>query len=126
MTRIFADAVVVLHLGFILFVAAGWVAVARWPWLALLHVPAVAWGALVELRGWYCPLTSLENWLRRRSGVAGYADGFIDRYVVPIVYPESLPREVQIGLGIAVLAVNGVAYGVLVSRRRRGRRGRDD
>jgi hypothetical protein len=126
MSRTLADAVVLLHLGFILFVAAGWIAVVRWPRLASLHLPAVAWGALVEIGGWYCPLTSLENWLRRRSGGAGYSAGFIDRYVVPIVYPESLPRAVQIGLGIAVLAVNGVAYGVLVSRHRRGRRRRDD
>jgi hypothetical protein len=120
--HLLANVVVLLHLGFILFVAAGWIAVARWWRAAFLHLPAVAWGALVELRGWYCPLTNLENWLRGQAGGAGYGGGFIDRYVVPIVYPESLSRELQIGLGLALLAVNGLAYGLIVSRRIRQHR----
>jgi hypothetical protein len=119
--QLLADTVVLLHLGFILFVAVGWMAVARWWRVAFLHLPAVAWGALVEIGGWYCPLTSLEIWFRRQAGVGGYGGGFVDRYVVPIVYPESLPRGVQIGLGLAVLAINGVAYGRIVSRRIRTR-----
>jgi hypothetical protein len=122
--QLLANAVVLLHLGFILFVAAGWIAVARWWRVAFIHLPAVAWGAFVEFRGWYCPLTNLENWLRDQAGVGWYSGGFIDRYVVPIVYPESLSREFQLGLGLAVLAVNGLAYGLLVSRWFRLRRAR--
>jgi hypothetical protein len=117
MYQLLANAVVLLHLGFILFVAAGWIAVMRWWRVALFHLPAVAWGVLLELRGWHCPLTFLENWLRGQAGGGGYGGGFIDRYVAPIVYPESLSRELKVGLCLALLAVNGLAYGLIVSRR---------
>jgi len=120
--QVLADTVVLLHLGFILFAMFGWVMVARWWRLVVLHLPTVVWAALVELRGWYCPLTTLENWLRLQAGAGGYRGGFVDRYVVPIVYPESLTREAQIGLGLAVLAINGVAYGHIVCRRIRAHR----
>ena len=118
-TRFFADVIVLVHLAFILFVAAGGLLVLRWPRLAWVHVPAVAWGALIELAGWICPLTPLENWLRASAGDAAYAGGFIDRYIMPIVYPAGLTRGMQLALGTAVIAVNLVVYGSLVLRRKR-------
>ncbi len=123
--RFLADAVVLVHLAFILFVAAGGLLVLRWPRLAWVHVPAVVWGALIELAGWICPLTPLENRLRAAAGDAAYAGGFIDRYIMPIVYPAGLTRGMQLALGIAVIAVNLLIYGRLVIRRKR-RSTRDD
>lgn len=117
--RFLADAVVLIHLAFILFVAVGGLLVFRWPRLAWAHVPAVAWGALIELAGWICPLTPLENRLRAASGDAAYAGGFIDRYLVPFVYPAGLTRGTQLVLGAAVIVGNLVIYGTLVFRRAR-------
>lgn len=119
--RILADAVVVVHGLFILFVAAGALLALRWPRSLWLHAPAALWGAWVELAGRICPLTPLENHLRERGGAAGYQGGFIERYLVPAIYPgEALTREVQVGLGALVVVVNVALY-VWVSRRWRRR-----
>ena len=114
-----ADLVLVAHLAFVVFVAVGGLLALRWPRIAWIHVPVAVWGAAVELGGWICPLTPLENRLRAAGGEAGYAGGFIEHYLVPIVYPSGLTRGHQLALGIAVVAVNLVVYGVLLSRRAR-------
>ena len=57
--RIAADAVLVVHFLFVVFVVAGGALVLRWPKLAWIQLPAVTWAALVELNGWVCPLTPL-------------------------------------------------------------------
>lgn len=119
--RVLADAVVVLHLGFLLFVGLGGGVALRWPRVAWLHLPAVVWGAYIEFSGAVCPLTPLENRLRRAGGEAGYTGGFIDQYLVPVLYPPGLTRTHQIVLGVAVLVVNGVAYAAVLRRRRRRR-----
>jgi hypothetical protein len=112
--RILADAVLVVHASFILFVVAGGLLV-RWrKRVAWLHVPALAWGALIEFRGWICPLTPLEIWARSRAGETGFSGGFIDHYLLPIVYPGALTREVQIVLGALVLVVNALVYAWVV------------
>jgi hypothetical protein len=103
-------------------VALGGLLVLRWPRLAWLHLPAAAWGALIELAGWICPLTPLENRFRRLGGEAGYEGGVVETYVLEALYPEGLAREVQIALGLLVLAVNGAVYAVLLRRRWRQRR----
>ncbi len=122
--RLLADATVALHLAFVAFVAAGGLLVLRRPGLAWLHLPCSAYGALIEFFRWTCPLTPLENYLRRLGGEAGYAGGFVERYLVPIVYPEPFPRWLSAALGTAVLLVNGALYGVVLARaRRRGRPG---
>lgn len=118
-----ADGVVVVHLLFLVFIAVGGVAALRWPRLAWLHVPSVAWGAWIEFSGGICPLTPLENRFRAAAGQAGYAGGFIDHYLVPILYPPGLTRTHQILLGVGVLALNVTLYGILVRRRVRARRG---
>ncbi|MDH3495612.1 MAG: DUF2784 domain-containing protein [Gemmatimonadota bacterium] len=119
--RFAADVVVALHFAFIAFVVAGGFLVWRWRRVAWVHIPVAAWGALIEFTGWICPLTPLENELRRRAGEAGYAGGFVEHYVIPIIYPAGLTPGLQVVLGVGVLVVNAVAYGVLVTRRRRGR-----
>ncbi len=108
--RILADAVLVLHLGFIAFVMLGGLAVLRWPRLAWLHLPAVLWAAGISFAGAICPLTPLENRLRRAGGEAGYEGTFIEQYVTALIYPEGLTRGIQIALGLVVVAVNLAVY----------------
>jgi hypothetical protein len=101
-----ADAVLLAHLAFIGFVIAGGLLLHRWPWLPWLHGPAVLWGVGIEFSGGVCPLTPLENRLRQWGGEAGYAGGFIDHYLVPLIYPDGLTREVQVLLGLGLGLLN--------------------
>lgn len=112
-----ADALLVLHGAFVLFVVLGGVLVLRWPWLAWLHLPAAVWGAVIEFAGFVCPLTPLENAWRRAAGGTGYAGGFIEHYVTAALYPTGLTRTVQVVLGLSVLALNGWIYWRLLRRR---------
>jgi uncharacterized protein DUF2784 len=105
-----ADFVVVVHLLFIAFVVGGVFLAWRWPRVIWAHVPAVIYGALVEFAGFTCPLTLLENDLRRRAGQAGYRGGFIDHYLVRVIYPPGLTRVEQVGLGLLVLLVAVIGY----------------
>jgi len=89
--------------------------------LAWMHLPAALWGAFIELGGWICPLTPLEINLRQGAGEAGYSGEFIEHYVLPLVYPSGLTRDIQIALGIAVLILNGLTYGALIVRYRRAK-----
>ena len=114
--RLLADATVVLHLAFVLFVVAGGLLVLRRPRIAWAHLPAAAWGAWVEIAGWVCPLTPIENWLRERGGQAVYTADFVDQYVLPVLYPPALSRETQWWLGGFVLAVNAGVYIVVLRR----------
>jgi hypothetical protein len=123
--RALADLVVVLHLGFIVFVVAGGLPALRWRWWPWLHLPAVAWGAALELGGLHCPLTPLERWLRHRAGDVAHEDGFVDHYLLPLVYPGALTREIQIVLGVGVLVANAIVYAVVIRRRGHRWRGGD-
>ena len=114
--RALADLVLVVHLAFVLFVVLGGLLVVRWPWLAWLHIPAAIWGVLIEYTGWICPLTPLENSLRVKGGEAGYAGGFIQHYIQPVLYPAGLTRSTQVVLGSMALLVNLAAYAIVLSR----------
>jgi hypothetical protein len=116
-----AAMVLLLHLGFILFVVAGAVLVVRRRRLLPLHLAAVAWGIAVEVTGAACPLTGLENHLRMLAGSAGYAGGFVDHYLVGLIYPSGLTRGMQWGLAAFVLALNAVLYVRIVRGRRNDR-----
>jgi hypothetical protein len=116
-----ADLVVLLHLAFIAFAALGGLLALRWPRVAWLHVPAVLWGIAIEASGRICPLTPLENSLRRAAGEAGYQTSFVERYLAPIVYPEALTPAVQLGLAAALLLANAVIYTAVVRRWYAGR-----
>ncbi len=115
---ILANGVVALHLGFVLFVVFGGLLILKWPKIMWLHLPAVAWGALVECTGWICPLTPLENWLREQAGHQGYDSDFVAQYALPLLYPDGLTREVQVVLGALLLIINVVIYGRLWQRSR--------
>ena len=117
-----ADAVVVLHLLFILFVVLGGLLTWRWARAVWLHLPAAAWGTLIELAGWVCPLTPLENRLREAGGEAGYPGGFVEHHVAAVVYPAGLTRRTQLLLAAAVVAVNVAIYGWTIARRAGHRR----
>ncbi|MCW5799098.1 MAG: conserved membrane protein of unknown function [Nitrospira sp.] len=105
-----ADVVLLLHLGFVLFVIGGGLLLVKWRRLVWGHLPAVVWGALVEFAGWICPLTPLENRLRGLAGESAAEADFIGRYLPPLLYPPALTREIQILLGMVVLLVNLALY----------------
>lgn len=114
-----ADALVLGHLLFVAFVMAGGFLLARWPKLVWLHLPAAAWGTIIEFTGWICPLTPLENRLRMLGGGSAYGGGFIERYLLPILYPENLTLPTQQVLGGVVVGVNLVAYALAYRALRR-------
>ncbi len=118
-----ADAVLVLHLLFILFAVAGGMLLFRWRWLVLFHLPAVVWAVLIEWRGWICPLTPLENYLRHKARQEPYEGGFIEQYLLPVIYPAELTPDIQFILGLFVLVLNILVYVSVLLRvivRRRG------
>ena len=117
--RILTDSIVAIHLLFIIFVIFGGLLILYKKWFIWIHIPAAIWGAFVELFGWYCPLTPLENWLRSGGDRMTYEGGFIEHYLIPIIYPENLTRNMQIVLGSSVLVINIVVYYILMSRIRR-------
>lgn len=109
-----ADFLVVLHFIFILFVILGGFLVLKWRWVMLLHLPSTTWGAMIEFQGWVCPLTPLEQKFRIAAGEESYSGGFIQYYLLPIIYPGALTRELQFVLGASVIAINLVVYGWIV------------
>jgi len=121
--RIAANAVLVAHLAFIVFVVVGGLLAIRWKGLAFLHVPAVVWAALIEFRGWTCPLTPLEQALREAAGGPARSAGFIERYLEPVIYPAGLTGGMRVALGVAVVALNLLVYLLLMTRAyRKGKR----
>ena len=117
-----ASLVLLAHFAFVLFVGAGALLVLRWPRLAWLHVPAAIWGVAIELTGGICPLTPLENALRARAGLSHYTGDFLDRYVVGLLYPAGLTRSMQVTIGIGVVVLNLILYGLVLARRRASKR----
>lgn len=115
--RLGADLVLLLHFAFVLFVIFGGLLALRWRGMAWVHLPVALYGAVIELVGFICPLTPLENALRRAGGEAGYAGGFIDHYITAAIYPNGLTRGIQIWLGLGVLLLNGAVYFLWLRRR---------
>lgn len=118
MAGIAAEAVVLLHFLFILFALLGGLLALRWPRIMYVHIPAALWGMVVEWAGWLCPLTPLEQALRRAAGEQSYEGGFIENYLWPLIYPEGLTREIQLALGVVVLVTNIAIYALVFARLR--------
>jgi hypothetical protein len=116
--NLLADLVLLLHGAFIMFVVLGGLLVLRWHGLAWLHLPCAAWGILIELTGWICPLTPLENRLRKAAGHDSYGESFIEHYLILLIYPPGLTPGIQYLLAAIVLLVNLAIY-LLVWRHRR-------
>ena len=117
--RLLADVVVGVHALFVLFVVLGGLLVMRWRRVAYIHIPAAIWGAAIEFAGWTCPLTPLEQWLRRRAGDTSYSAGFIEHYILPVLYPSALTRDIQFLLGFAVIVLNVAIYSYVFKARKR-------
>jgi hypothetical protein len=111
-----ANAVVGFHFLFILFVVFGGLLVIRYPKIAFVHIPAAIWGALVEFTGWFCPLTPLENYFRSLAGKSSYSGDFIQRHLIPIMYPENLTPKIQLILGGIVVVVNVIVYVIAIRK----------
>ncbi len=118
--RILAVLVLLAHAAFVAFVVLGGLLALRWPRSAWIHVPAASWGAGIEFFGGFCPLTPLENHLRHLAGAQGYDAGFIEHYVVALLYPAGLTSGIQVLLGTIVVAANALIYALVVWRRHRG------
>ena len=116
-----AEITLAVHFAFVAFAVAGGLLVLRWPRVAWVHLPALVWAAAVMLFGWTCPLTPLEQALRVRAGLETYTGSFIERYIVPVLYPPGLTRAHQVGLGVALAAGNAAVYGIVLRRLRRRR-----
>ena len=112
-----ADSVLLLHLVFIIFVVfGGLLALKNLKW-ANLHIPAAVWGCLIEFKGWICPLTPLENWLYSRAGGSTYQESFIAHYLLPLIYPTELTRNVQFILGVSIILINIFIYSFVLYKR---------
>ena len=116
MYNVLANAIVLAHFLFIAFVICGGLLVIRWPRLAFVHLPAAVWGAVVEIFGWVCPLTPLENHFRLLEGDSSYRGDFIARYLLPVIYPENLTTEIQQLLGGIVIVVNVIFYTIAIRK----------
>lgn len=116
-----ADFVLVVHFAFVVFVVLGGLLALRWRRVAWAHIPVALYGAAIEFAGSICPLTPLEVWLRRQGGQAGYEGGFVEQYITAALYPTGLTREIQVALGIGVLAINAVVYAIWWRKGRRRR-----
>ena len=121
--RYLADAIVVVHLLFVIYTVFGGVLVLRWKNTVYLHIPALLWGVAVEANGWICPLTPLENQLRANAGQAGYTGSFVEHYLLPVLYPVNLTRFDQWSLAVALILVNVVIYVFVVRKYRKPERG---
>ncbi len=122
MLQLTADLLVAVHFAFICFVVLGGLLVLKWHRLAWIHIPAAVWGTLVELKGWMCPLTPLEQRFRVAAGEAGYSGSFIEHYLTPLIYPAGLTRDLQLQLGLLVVTINVVIYGWLLATQVRARK----
>lgn len=109
-SHILATAIALLHLAFILFVLFGGFLLLKWPKLMWVHLPAAAWGVMIELGGWWCPLTKWENYFLAQAGRAGYTGGFVAHYIMPVIYPPGLTRVHEIAIGAIVLVLNAGIY----------------
>jgi hypothetical protein len=118
--RFLADIVVLAHLAYIAFALCGGLLALRWRWMPWVHLPAAVWGAAVVVFGWLCPLTPLENALRRLGGSDEYPVDFVEHYILPIIYPARMTRDLQVFLGIGMVAVNLALYWVVWRARRGG------
>jgi len=115
--RLLADCLVLVHLAFVVFVVAGGFLILWRPSLRWVHLPAAIWGALIEFTGWICPLTPWEQELRLKAGEVGYTGGFIEHYLLPILYPQGLTPRIQVALGLLVISVNVAIYAFVGFRR---------
>ena len=116
MHELAANIILIIHFLFIIFVIFGALLLFVEKKIVFIHIPAIIWGSYIELTHSICPLTYLENWLLQKANLTTYSEGFIQNYLVPIVYPTNLTKDTQIYLGIALIAINIVFYAFIFSK----------
>lgn len=114
---ILANSILIVHFAFILFVVFGGLLVFYKKWILWLHIPAIFWAVLMEFFGWICPLTPMENHFRIMAGQSGYNQGFIQHYLLKVIYPDGLTRQAQVLLGLGVLILNLLVYAVFLKKK---------
>jgi hypothetical protein len=117
--RILADTVLVVHFSFIIFTLFGGLLALVGRTAIWFHIPVVLWSSVVNLAGWVCPLTPLENRLRELAGQAGYEGGFVEHYLMEVIYPGGMTRDLELTAGISVLVWNVLLYAYVLHRQRR-------
>ena len=110
-----ANLTLIVHFAFILFVVFGALLFFVATKIVFIHIPAFIWGSYIELTHSICPLTYLENWFLHKANLTTYSEGFIQNYLVPIVYPTDLTKDLQIYLGITLIVVNIIIYGFILN-----------
>ena len=111
-----ADLTLIIHFTFILFVIFGVLLFFVKTKIIFIHIPAFIWGSYIELTHSICPLTYLENWFLNKANLTIYSEGFIQNYIVPIVYPTDLTKNLQIYLGITLIVINIIIYGFILNK----------
>ena len=104
-----ADAVMLLHFAFILFVVLGALSVWWRRRMAFLHIPCALYGVAISFASWVCPLTYLELYLRQQARQAGYQASFIEHYLLGIIYPANY-HTIHYYLGAGLLLLNLILY----------------
>ena len=116
MYKIAADLILIIHFTFLLFVVFGALLIFSSTKIIFIHIPAVIWGSYVELTNSICPLTYLENWFLHKANLTTYSEDFIQNYLVPIVYPANLTKDLQIYLGISLIVINIIIYAFIFDK----------
>ena len=119
MYELAADIILIIHFLFILFVIFGALLFFIVKKIVFIHIPAIIWGSYIELTHSICPLTYLENWFLHKANLTTYSEGFIQNYLVPIVYPMNLTKDLQIFLGIGLIVINIVIYAFIFSKQKK-------
>ena len=119
MYELAADIILIIHFLFILFVIFGALLFFVSKKIVFIHIPAIIWGSYIELTHSICPLTYLENWFLHKANLTTYSEGFIQNYLVPIVYPMNLTKDLQIFLGIGLIVINIVIYAFIFSKQKK-------
>ena len=116
MYELAADLILIVHFAFIIFVVFGALLFFVSTKIIYVHVPALIWGIYIELTHSVCPLTYLENWFLQKANLTTYSEGFIQNYLVPIVYPKNLTEDLQTYSAIALIVANMIMYGLIISK----------
>jgi hypothetical protein len=117
--KLLADLTAITHLAFVIFIILGGLFAFKWKRMAWVHIPAAVWGAMIEFYGWICPLTYMENYFREEAGIDTMSHGFVAHYIMPVLYPAELTKDLQIKLGIFVIVINLIIYSLVAYRHRR-------
>jgi len=106
--KLAADSVVLIHFLWIVFLIFGAFIGIRYRIVKILHIAALGFALILQIFGWYCPLTYLEIWLRQRHDpLLTYSASFIIHYVEKLIYIDLSPGVIFV---LTVILVSTSAY----------------